>query len=206
MKNRMDKLVEGSKKMILFMKYSLTWTESAVAEENYKKNLKLVKSLVKDMSESSMKPKKRMFRKKEEGVTSLVKLADQVADECEAITTLVSCLKLEGKMLSKDRMRQFETYMELAETIYHESVTVLVYRDSYAMERIYKEREKLRKAIKEENMKQWVNQMDNEKNRTLDFCYLGMRNHIVKMADTCMDCIEQSQQSAYIPAFHQNRM
>lgn len=38
MKNRIDKLVDGSKKMILFMKYSLTWNESALAEENYKEN------------------------------------------------------------------------------------------------------------------------------------------------------------------------
>lgn len=206
MKNRMDKLVEGSKKMILFMKYSLTWKESAVAEENYKKNLKLVKSIVNHRQDPSMNPKKRIFTKTEEGVTSLVKLAEQVAEECVAITTLASCLKLEGKMLSKERIRQFETYMELAETIYHESITVLAYGDLYAMERIHKEREKLNEAIKEENTKCCDHQMDNKRNTTLDFCYLGMRNHIVKMADICIACIEQSQQSVYIPVFHQNQM
>ncbi|HAU85980.1 MAG TPA: hypothetical protein DCW90_10915 [Lachnospiraceae bacterium] len=206
MKNRIDKLVEGTKKMILFMKYSLTWKESELAEENYKENLKLVRSIANEMSVSSTKRKNRIFTKKDEGVTSLVKLAEQVADECEGITTLASCLKLEGKRLSKDKICQLEICMELAETIYHESVTVLAYGDLYAMERIHKEREKLDRIIKEENTKRCDDKGEYVQNSTIDFCSLGIRNHIVKLADKCIACIEQRQQSVYIPVFDQNHM
>lgn len=204
MKNRIDKLVDGSKKMILFMKYSLTWKESALAEENYKENLKLVKSIVNEMSVSSTKIEKRTFTKK--GVISLVKLAEQVADECEAITTLANCLKLEGKFLSKDTIRQFETCMDFVETIYQESVTVLLYGDLSAMERIHKEKERLDRIIKEENTKQHDDLGESVQNTTLDFCSLGIRNHIVKMTDKCVTSIEQTQQNPYIPVFHQNHM